>query len=98
MEEVRITGRILDWGNSYGIRLKKADLERAGLKPGQEAAVRIEGNAAKIDLSHIRTYRSGRSDISERHDEYLGEAYWADYRKKQREWDAARRKKRGPRR
>lgn len=71
MAEIIAQARILKWGNSYGIRIRKQDLERAGLKPGEEAIIRIEGKNDRIDLSHIRFFKSGRHDISERHDEEL---------------------------
>lgn len=73
-----LRGRILRWGNSYGIRLRKAEVERAGLKEGAEATVRIE--PGRVDLSHLRTYDDpeGRTDISVRHDEILADAVWED--------------------
>lgn len=83
-DEVIVEGRILEWGNSYGIRVRKADLERAGLAPGEEAIVRIARRSDKVDLSHVRFLRGDRSDVSERHDEYLGEARLADLKRKQR--------------
>ena len=73
-DEVVIEGRVLRWGNSYGVRLSKADLERAGLKEGAKATVRLR--AGKIDLSHVTFYKGGRPDDSLRHDELLGEYRW----------------------
>jgi hypothetical protein len=73
-DEVIVEGRILEWGNSFGIRVKRAELERAGLGPGTEAIVRIQRKPGKIDLSRVRFFRSGHSDTSEKHDEVLGRA------------------------
>lgn len=73
MSESVIDAKILEWGNSYGIRIKKADLEREGLEPGEEVAVRIERRAEPIDLSDLPTFSGGQSDVSDRHDAYLAE-------------------------
>jgi len=75
MEKDRIIkARILKWGNSYGLRIHKADLERLGLRPGEEALVRLEGRSGPVDLSELPTFKGGRPDDSLRHDELLGEA------------------------
>ena len=73
-----LTGRVLRWGNSYGIRLHKADIERLGLQPGDLARIQIEGAPDRVDLSGLPTFRSGASDVSERHDEYLAEGRAAE--------------------
>jgi antitoxin component of MazEF toxin-antitoxin module len=83
-DEVLVEGRILEWGNSYGIRLRKADLERAGLGPGTEAVVRIQRKPGKVDVSHVRFIRSGHADTSERHDEVLGQAGWDEQQRRKR--------------
>lgn len=71
MSKTIIEGKILEWGNSYGIRLKKADVEEEGLRPGEEITVRIVGKEAAVDLSDLPILSGGRSDVSTRHDEYL---------------------------
>lgn len=71
MPEVIIEGKILEWGNSYGIRIKKRDLEEQGLQPGENITVRIEHASDRIDLSDLPTFTGGRSDVSDRHDAYL---------------------------
>jgi antitoxin component of MazEF toxin-antitoxin module len=75
-DEVLVEGRLLEWGNSLGIRVRRADLEKAGLGAGRDVLVRIQAKSGKIDLSHVRTFRSGHTDTSERHDDVLGEAQW----------------------
>lgn len=74
MPEAVVEGKILEWGNSYGVRIRKADLERAGLEPGQEVLVRIDATDGEVDLSEVRTFRSGRAETAARHDEVLGDA------------------------
>lgn len=74
MAEVVVEGKILRWGNSYGVRIRKADLEGAGLEPGQEVVVRIGSQYDAVDVSGVRTFRSGETDTAARHDDVLGEA------------------------
>lgn len=74
MSEVVLEGKILEWGNSYGIRIRKADLERSGLGPGDTVSVRIEGAEDRVDLSDLPTFAGGRSDVSRRHDQVLADA------------------------
>lgn len=69
-----IKARILKWGNSYGFRIQKADLERSGLRPGEEALVRLERRSGPVDLSELPAFKGGMADDSLRHDELLGEA------------------------
>ncbi len=71
MDDVVIEAKVLRWGNSYGIRIKKNDLEASDLHPGEEVVVRIERRDGRIDLSDLPTFAGGRDDVSERHDEYL---------------------------
>lgn len=73
MKDVIIKARILKWGNSYGLRIQKADLKRLGLRPGEEALVRLE-RGAPVDLSGLPAFKGGMPDDSLRHDELLGEA------------------------
>jgi hypothetical protein len=80
-DEVVVEGRILEWGNSYGIRIRKADLDRAGLSPGEEATIRIVHSQGPIDLSGLPAWGSGHRDTSRRHDDVLGEARAAALRK-----------------
>lgn len=61
--------KILEWGNSYGIRLTKAEAERLGLRPGDEVIVEVKAKPdEKVDLSGVRTMSLG-GDLAERHDE-----------------------------
>jgi len=82
-DEVLVEGRILEWGNSYGIRLKKADLERAGLAPGEDAVVRVARRQGKVDLKGVHTFRDD-PDTAEHHDEHLARGRAADMARKSR--------------
>ena len=73
-DEVVIRARILKWGNSYGLRVRKADLKKLGLQPESEAVVRLEKRQGRVDLSGVPTFRGGLPDDSLRHDELLGRA------------------------
>lgn len=73
-KEVVVRGRILKWGNSYGIRLRRAELKGTGLSPGSEAVVRLAKQSERVDLSGLPTFRGGQSDDAARHDELLERA------------------------
>lgn len=47
------------WGNSYGIRLGKKQLEKMGIQPGQKVKVLIEPAPGKIDVSWLPKGRAG---------------------------------------
>lgn len=51
MPRIVLHVKALKWGNSYGLRVAKADFERAGLHVGQEVEVDILGKPGKIDVS-----------------------------------------------
>jgi len=72
MADVILNGKLLRWGNSYGFRLRKSDVERAGLNVGDDARLRITTGGTKVDLSDLPFFRSGHTDTVERHDEILG--------------------------
>lgn len=73
-KEVVVRGRILKWGNSYGIRLRRAEFKRAGLSPGSEAVVRLVKKSERVDLSGLPTFKGGQLDDALRHDELLARA------------------------
>jgi antitoxin component of MazEF toxin-antitoxin module len=74
MGEAVVEGKILRWGNSYGVRIRAADVEAADLEPGQQVTVRIEPSGDRLDLADVPTFQGGRSDTARRHDQLLGEA------------------------
>ncbi len=42
-----VKGKILEWGNSFGLRLSKADVIGAGLRAEEEVEVEIKGKISK---------------------------------------------------
>lgn len=84
-----IRGRILKWGNSFGIRLSKKELAASGARPGQDVSVTFDTKPRRIDLSHWPTFDSGRSDVSKKHDEYFAADLAAEQEERNR---AARRR------
>ncbi len=53
---MHISSKILRWGNSYAIRLRKEDAERAGLRPGMEIDVTITPPNEPYDVSDVPTF------------------------------------------
>jgi antitoxin MazE len=40
--------KVAQWGNSLGLRLPKAAVEAAGLKPGSEVDITVEGRELRV--------------------------------------------------
>lgn len=74
MSDIVVEGKILRWGNSFGIRIRKGDLEDSGLQPDEEVLVRIERQPGELGLSGLPTFQSGQETTAERHDAILGES------------------------
>ena len=83
-DEVIVKGRILRWGNSFGIRLRRAELKKVGLSPGSEAIVRMAKEHSRVDLSGLPAFNGGGPDDSVQHDELLARARVAAMRKRKR--------------
>ena len=47
---------VKSWGNAYAIRLTKADLERHGIKEGQDVEVQIVASQRR-DLTNLPYFR-----------------------------------------
>lgn len=77
-----VTGKILRWGNSYGLRLTKNDVEAAHLEPGQDVLVVLKPETPDLEASNVPTFHSGRRDMARRHDELLADAALADLDKR----------------
>ena len=60
--------KVLKWGNSYGVRLAKADVEREGIRVGDEVVFELRARPRRpVDVSHIRPlFRDGT--LSQAHD------------------------------
>lgn len=39
---MHVEGKLLRWGNSYGIRLRKADVDKLGIRPGDRIAADLQ--------------------------------------------------------
>jgi hypothetical protein len=78
MGEILVHRKIVPWGNGFGIRLSKGDLERLGLRPRDEAEVLVRGERKGVDLSHFHFLRIG-GDASIHHDDLIGEGLDADH-------------------
>jgi antitoxin component of MazEF toxin-antitoxin module len=65
--------KIKKWGNSFGVRLTKKELEEFGLKEGDEVKIQIQKIKPKkeVDLSNIPTFFETDKKVSEHHDTYL---------------------------
>lgn len=60
--------KVLKWGNSYGIRLSKADVEDLGLEEGDEVIVEVKAMPGEpVDVSHLSSFELG--GLAEEHDE-----------------------------
>jgi hypothetical protein len=73
MGDVVLSGKVLAWGNSFGLRITRDELREAGLQPGDEVSLRILARPARIDLSGLPALEGGEATDSERHDALLAE-------------------------
>lgn len=81
-KEIVVGAKVLKWGNSFGIRLRRAELKRAGLTPGSEAIIRLRKKSERVDLSGLPTFRGGEPDDALRHDELLAQVRLRSLREK----------------
>ena len=65
--------KIKKWGNSFGVRITKKELEEYSLKEGEEVKVKIEKVIPKkeVDLSNLPTFTETDERVTEHHDQYL---------------------------
>lgn len=40
---MKVKGKILEWGNSWGLRLSKPEAVAAGLQPNEEVEIEVKG-------------------------------------------------------
>ena len=74
--DVEVRGKVRKWGNSYALRLRKQDVDRLGLKEGQEIRALLAGLPEKIDLSGLPTFTGGKPFAWKDRDIVAGEGYW----------------------
>jgi antitoxin component of MazEF toxin-antitoxin module len=83
MSYVAVKARLLKWGNSFGLRLSRRDVERLGLEPDKEIEVHVETSPRQTRVEDLPTFDLGR-DAADRHDELFAESVLDDLRKKRR--------------
>lgn len=87
MADLVLTGKLLKWGNSYGLRISKADLarlEKTGTHVGDEMHINVIPKDGKIDVSWMTTFRGGDPFGSRDHDRIVEEAVEEEWKEKQR--------------
>lgn len=62
--------KLLKWGNSYGLRVSKRDVERAGWHVGKTVAVHAVDEDERLAVPHF-TFHGGPGNMAEDHDEVL---------------------------
>lgn len=74
MSMVTIKGRLLRWGNSYGLRLSRKDVERLHLRPDSTVEVNVDVTPGdKITVDQLPSFDLG-GDAADRHDELFARA------------------------
>jgi len=74
---LQVRRRLLKWGNGYGIRLTHADVEKLGLRAGDEVDAHLGRAPIFNDTSKLTTFDSGidwsKADMDELAAEGAGE-------------------------
>ena len=78
MPRVMLRAKLLKWGNSYGVRISKSDVDRLGVRVGDELDVEVLPKRTRVDLSFLRTFRDGGAGAD--HDRILDDAAEEDLR------------------
>lgn len=71
---IRVRKRILRWGNSYGLRLTRKELEGTALREGVEVEVELRPRSPPVAWDRLPQFRLGRN-ASREIDEVLAEGY-----------------------
>lgn len=67
-----VTARVRRWGNSYGVRLTKGDLQRLGVRDGgQVDVVPVQTQKRAFELSDLPTFTDSDPFLSIHHDDVL---------------------------
>lgn len=72
MSDVEVRGKLLEWGNSYGIRISKDDVQRFGLKPNQDVRIRLEIGKKPLRVQDLPSFDLGKA--ADRHDELFAKS------------------------
>lgn len=67
------TAKLVRWGNSYGIRFRKQDVEKRGLREGSliDVSWKPHKGTGKVDLSDLPTFKDPDPLLSQKVDEIL---------------------------
>jgi antitoxin component of MazEF toxin-antitoxin module len=80
MSMVTIRAKLLRWGNSYGLRLSRGDVERLHLRPDTTVEMRLDVTPGeKIRATEAVSFRLG-GDAAARHDELFAKAALEEHR------------------
>lgn len=74
MSLVVLKAKLLRWGNSFGLRLSRQDVERLRLRPGSDVEVRIHVARDTIEPAHARAFSLGGRAADEHDALFEGEA------------------------
>ena len=79
MSLVTVKGRLLRWGNSYGLRLSRKDVERLDLQPDKEVEVKVDVSPGrKLRPHEVVSFNLG-GDAADRHDELFARSTLEDH-------------------
>jgi hypothetical protein len=74
MSLVELRGTVLRWGNSFGLRLSRRDLDRLHVKPGSEIPILVPvAEGEPLDPMDAPTFRLG-GHAADEHDALFGQA------------------------
>lgn len=74
MPEARIKATVRKWGNTYGIRISKRDMERLGIQEGAEVTAVVSTEPAPPDMSRFPVFYGPDEFGSRDHDRLFGES------------------------
>ena len=77
MSLVELRGKVLRWGNSFGLRLSKGDVERLHVQPGQETSVFVAVDEAPLGAMDAPSFKLG-GHAADDHDALAGRAALED--------------------
>lgn len=79
MSLVSVKGRLLRWGNSYGLRLSRREVERLRLRPDTDIEVKVDVSPGKkISALDAPAFSLG-GDAADRHDELFAQGALQDH-------------------
>lgn len=83
MSMVSLRAKLLKWGNSFGLRLSRQDVERLRLRAGKDVEVKVEVSPETIHPSRVRSFRLG-GHAADDHDGLFERSVAAEHRERGR--------------